>query len=84
MDKYNLKPSLLDECLTNCEHFLKKVKNDEQCSRDTAKTLVIAIINGAKYSSPTRKSLSNQLKPMIEHINALPKYNYIVDLWENI
>ena len=39
MDKYNFKSSLLDECLNNREEFLKKVMNDEKCSRDTAKTL---------------------------------------------
>jgi hypothetical protein len=79
MDKYNFKSSLLDECLNNREEFLKKVMNDEKCSRDIAKTLVIAIINGAKYTSPTLKSLSNQLKPVIEYVNSLPEYNDIVE-----
>ena len=36
--------------------------NDEKCSRDAAKTLVIAIINGANYSSATLKQLANELK----------------------
>ena len=40
--------------------------NDEKCSRDTAKTYVIAIINGAKYSSRTLITLANELKPAIK------------------
>ena len=50
MNKYGFKSPLLDECLNNREEFLKRVMNDEKCSRDAAKTLVIAIINGANYS----------------------------------
>jgi hypothetical protein len=79
MDKYNFKSSLLDECLTNREEFLKKVMKDEKCSRDTAKTLVIAIINGGKYSSATLKALANELKPAIEYINNLPEYASIAE-----
>ena len=59
MDKYNFKSPLLDECITNREEFLKKVMQDETCCRDTAKILVIAIINGSKYSSATLKALAN-------------------------
>ncbi len=50
-----------------------------KCTRDTAKTYVIAIINGAKYTSPILKQLANELKPAIEYINNLPEYNSIVD-----
>jgi hypothetical protein len=52
---------------------------DEKCSRDTAKTLVIAIINGGKYSSATLKALANELKPAIEYINNLPEYASIAE-----
>jgi P4 family phage/plasmid primase-like protien len=79
IDKYNFRSPLLDECLTNREEFLKKVMKDEKCSRDTAKTLVIAIINGAKYSSTTLKGLANELKPAIEYINNLPAYAAIAE-----
>ncbi len=55
MDKYNLKSPLLEEYLSHGEFFLKKVIKDEKCSRDTAKTYVIAVINGNKYVSSTLK-----------------------------
>ena len=79
IDKFNFKSPLLDECLTNREEFLKKVMKDEKCTRDTAKTYVIAIINGGKYSTPTLKTLANELKPAIEYINNLPKYASIAE-----
>lgn len=79
MNKYGFKSSSLDECLNNREEFLKKVMNDEKCSRDTAKTLVIAIINGAKYKSTTLKKLADEIKPIIKHIILLPEYKDIYD-----
>lgn len=79
MDKYNFKSPLLDECLTDREEFLKKVMKDEKCSRDTAKTLTIAIINGGKYSSPTLKQLAKELKSPIEYINNLPTFASIAE-----
>ena len=79
MDKYAFSSSLLNECLTNREAFLKKVMKDEKCTRDTAKTLVIAIINGAKYTSPTLKQLANELKPTIDYVINLPEYKDILD-----
>ena len=77
MNKYGFKSPLLDECLNNREEFLKRVMNDEKCSRDAAKTLVIAIINGANYSSATLKQLANELKPIINYINNLSEYSSI-------
>ena len=77
MNKYGFKSPLFDECLNNREEFLKKVMKDEKCSRDTAKTLVIAIINGANYTSATLKQHANELKPVIKHINNLPEYSSI-------
>ena len=74
MNKYGFKSPLLDECLNNREEFLKKVMKDEKCGRDTAKTLVIAIINGANYTSTTLKQLATELKPSIKYINNLPEY----------
>ena len=84
MDKYNFTvffftSPLLNECLTNREEFLDKVMRYEKCSRDIAKTFLIAIINGAKYSSTTLKTLANELKPAIEHISNLPEYASIAE-----
>ena len=55
MEKYKFKSSSLDECLTNREVFLGKVMKDEKCSRDTAKTSTIAVINGGNYKTSTLK-----------------------------
>lgn len=79
MTKYDFKSPLLDECLNNRENFLKKIMNDEKCDRDDAKTRVIAVINGAKYTSPTLKQLCKELKPAIQYINNLPEYSSIVE-----
>ena len=79
MDKHNLKSPLVEEYLNNREAFLKKVMNDEKCTRDTAKTYVIAVINGCKYSSKTLKKLYEELKPIVEHIIKLPDYKDILD-----
>ena len=80
MNKYGFKSPSLDECLNNREKFLQKVMKDENCSRDTAKTLVIAIINGAKYKSATLKQLADEIKPIINHIIKLPEYKDTYDL----
>jgi hypothetical protein len=45
--------ALLDECLEHREVFLEKVMGDEKSERDDAKTLVIAVIYGGSYKSPT-------------------------------
>ena len=79
MDKYNFKSPSLDECLTDREAFLGKIMKDEKCSRDTAKTYVIAIINGGCYKSPTLDKLAKELKPIINHIIKLPEYKEIYD-----
>ena len=79
MDKHNLKSPLVEEYLNNREAFLKKVMNDEKCTRDIAKTYVIAVINGCKYSSKTLKKLYEELKPIVEHIIKLPDYKDILD-----
>ena len=47
---------------------------DEKCERDDAKTLVIAVINGGSYKSPTLSKLANELKPALNFINNLPEY----------
>ena len=51
MDKYKLNSPLLDDCLKDREAFLAKVMKEEKCNRSTAKTKVIATINGKKYKS---------------------------------
>ena len=79
MDKYKFKSPLLDECLNNREVFLEKVMKENKCSRDEAKTKVIAIINGGKYQTPTLKQFATELKPAINHINNLPEYISIAE-----
>jgi len=79
MNKYGFKSPSLDLCLNNREEFLQKVMKDEKCSRDTAKTMVISIINGSKYKSPTLKKLADEIKPTINHIIKLPEYKDIYD-----
>ena len=53
--------------------------NEEKCNCDTAKTYVIAIINGDKYSSPTLQQLTNELKPAMEFICNLSEYSDIAE-----
>ena len=53
MKKHDFTSPLLDECLKNREIFLDKVMKEEKCDRDDAKTLVIAVINGGTYKTPT-------------------------------
>jgi len=74
MRKHNFTSPLLDECLENREVFLEKVMKEEKCERDDAKTLVIAVINGGSYKSPTLLKLANELKPALKFINNLPEY----------
>lgn len=79
MNKHEFNSILLDECLTNREDFLKKVMKEEKCTRDTAKTLVISVINGASYQSHTLNELTNQLKPIINYIINLDEYKNILN-----
>lgn len=82
IDKYNLKSPLLDECMNNREAFLAKIMKEEPCSRSTAKTLVIATINGKKYKTKTLVNLANELKPIITKICDLEEYKEIKDFVE--
>jgi hypothetical protein len=52
---------------------------EEKCSRDTAKTFTIAVINGGNYKTQTLKKLTDELKPIINHIIKLPEYKEIYD-----
>ena len=79
MKKQGYKSPRLYECVNYREEFLKKVMKDEKCSRDTAKTFVIAIINGGKYETKTLKQLTTELKPAIQYINNFPEYSSIVE-----
>jgi hypothetical protein len=54
--------------------MLTKIAREEKCSRDKAKTKVIAVINGAIYKSNTLKNLAIELSPIIKHIINLPEY----------
>jgi P4 family phage/plasmid primase-like protien len=82
IDKYSLKSPLLDECMNNRELFLEKISKEEKCNRDTAKTLVIATINGKKYKSKTLINLANELKPIINYISNLDEFKDIKDYVE--
>jgi hypothetical protein len=79
INKYNFKSPLLDECMNNREPFLEKISKEEKCNRDTAKTLVIATINGKKYKSKTLINLANELKPIINYISNLDEFKDIKD-----
>lgn len=71
MNKYGFTSPLLNECLNNREAFLKKVGG----KRDSAKTKVIAIINGAEYkNNPVLNKLSQEIKPCIDYVINLPVY----------
>ena len=41
INKFELKPPLLNECMDNREAFLAKLMKEESCNRSTAKTLVM-------------------------------------------
>jgi hypothetical protein len=76
MKKYGFHSELLQECINDRDNFLKKVSKD----RDTAKTMVIATINGAKYKKNlVLVELYKQIKPCIQHVINLPEYGYILE-----
>lgn len=83
MEKYDFTSPLLDECLNNREVFLKKVidaQKTKKLSRDTAKTMVIALINGAKYQQNSiLNKLLEQIQPCIDHVINLPEYAEILN-----
>jgi len=68
---------LLNQCFENREEFLKIIMEEEECSRDDAKTCVISVINGGKYKSKTLKQLTDELKPCINQIIEDDKYRDI-------
>jgi len=82
MEKYGFTSQLLDECLNNREVFLKKVieaQKDKKYSRDTAKTMVIALINGNKYNQNSiLNTLLEQIQPCIDYVINLPEYAEIL------
>ena len=75
-DKHGVKSKMLEDCLNNREAFLKKVS----VNRDTAKTDVIALINGGVF--PDNKVLvdfEKDIKPGINTIINKPEYKPILD-----
>lgn len=74
LDKHNLSSYLLNKCITDRENFLKKVMSEAKCSRDEAKTKVIAIINGGYDLCPILVALYDELKPLTTEICNLPEY----------
>lgn len=77
MEKFSFNSPLLNKCFDDREGFLQTIMNEEQCSRDEAKTCVISCINGGKYKSPTLKQLIDELKPCINHVIQLDEYKDI-------
>ena len=75
-DKHGVKSKMLNNCIKHREDFLKKVNDN----RDTAKTDVIALINGGFF--PDNKILvdfEKELKPSIDIIINKPEYKLILD-----
>ena len=77
MNKFKFNSPLLNKCFDDREGFLKVIMDEENCSRDEAKTCVISCINGGKYKTPTLIQLTDELKPCINHIIQLDEYKDI-------
>ena len=77
--KNKIKTPLLDSYIKDREPFLEKIMNEEKCKRDTAKTSVISVINGAFYQTPTLQALYSELTPITEYIVNLPEYAEILE-----
>ena len=79
MDKYGFSSPLLNENISDRDLSLSKIMQEENCTKDQAKTHFISAINGKKYKSKTLNCLIEQIKPCINHIMELQEYLYIVD-----
>ena len=77
MEQYQFNSPLLNKCFNDREAFLKTIMNEENCSRDDAKTCVISCINGGKFKTKTLNLLIDELKPCINHVIQLDEYKDI-------
>lgn len=77
MKEFGYNSPLLNKCFNEREEFLKVIMEEENCSRDEAKTCVIACINGGKFKTNTLKELIDELKPCINHVIQLDQYKDI-------
>lgn len=77
MQQFEFNSPLLNKCFNEREQFLKVIMEEENCSRDEAKTCVIACINGGKFKTNTLKQLIDELKPCINHVIQLDQYKDI-------
>jgi hypothetical protein len=79
MNKYGFHSDLLNECIDNCDVFLKRV-NGAGGDRDKEKTQVIAVINGASYpNNKVLHQLSFEIKGCIDYVINLPEYKDVYD-----
>lgn len=80
LDKYKLQSPRLDKYLFNREKFLSKIMNEEDCTREQAKTKIISLINGSsKYKGQKLKLLDKELKPLISSIIIKNEFRDIYD-----
>lgn len=82
LKKYDMTSPKLDKYLTNREKYLSKIMIEENCTRDEAKTKVIAIINGSnKCNGYKLKSLIKELTPLLTKLILKDEFKYI---YENV
>tara|TARA_R110000772_G_scaffold238735_3_gene350736 strand:+ start:844 stop:3189 length:2346 start_codon:yes stop_codon:yes gene_type:complete len=77
MKQYGFNSNLLNKCFDDREGFLKIIMEEEKCTRDEAKTCVIACINGGKFKTNTLKKLVDEITPCINHVIELEEYKDI-------
>lgn len=90
LDKLQFKSPTLEKVINQREECYKIVIDEENCTRDEAKTHIISAINGKNYKTNFIKQLSLELMPcmnkMVEmdeyidiykHVKRTAKYNYI-------
>ncbi len=90
VDKFNLKSPSLEKIINEREESYKIIMNEENCTRDNAKTNVISALNGKTFKTPFIKQLNLELMPCInkmiemdeyidiyKHVKRTAKYNYL-------
>ena len=78
LNKYDIKSKRLEKYLNDREKFLSKVMNEEKCTRDQAKTMIISLINGSiKFKGQKLKLLHKELVPLINYIYHQKEFEHI-------